>query len=357
MSDRRAQDLTSLKRMKEICSEIDGLKLKIEHMEEEIDKYSVSDVKDEVFEVDNFDKVKAEMEAEKQRFVRSFKCNTACKKLAIAFLISGIAVFIFADPPISAYGGIAGIVIAVIFGILQSIINSNHSKQGDIELARIKDIYDKKSAEALDMDLAEGERFRLYKENKFASVRAEIKDIQSKIINLEKEYDNVSVISKEDIKADPDIVDKMIRLIESRRADSIKECFAILDEEKRRALAEAEAFRRAEEERIRNSPGTVHVMAVRRNTYDKKYEVVRNLIEIDGQDYGSAGLPYKSIQLMPGFHTIRVHTQSTSEVYSSNVIQFNLKGGEDIYYKFEKISIRVQCNEYYDITSFLDSIK
>ena len=68
----------------------------------------------------------------------------------------------------------------------------------------------------------------------------------------------------------------------------------------------------------------------------KPYKGVRNLIEIDGMDYGFCELPFKPIYLTPGVHTLKITVQDyfgdRNHYYSSNVIQFDVSK-ESIYFE------------------------
>ena len=148
----------------------------------------------------------------------------------------------------------------------------------------------------------------------------------------------MNLLSFEDVDQKPELISQMLRLIESGRADNVKECFRLIDEEeyrkKEEARRRAEEEQRREEERKRNSPGRVYVY-VGEPRSGGEWKVPRNEITIDGQSYGPGTIPYKEIVLQPGWHTICVAIQYTSEyIYRSDTIQFNLDGCGEKYYQF-----------------------
>lgn len=98
----------------------------------------------------------------------------------------------------------------------------------------------------------ENRRNQLIEEKKRA-VSGPIKEYEDKISTLKKELENLEKeVAENDILSNPDkkikTVDYLVNLIESRRADSVKEALLRMDEDKRR---EEEETRRREEQKRR----------------------------------------------------------------------------------------------------------
>lgn len=223
------------------------------------------------------------------------------------------------------YLGIPACIITVIIGK-----KKKNAKKEKIAL-RLTQAYASKIEAAERADKAAEVAYQKAVDSERAKRTAEV---QPKLDNIEHQlrlhrqnFMNLNVLSFNDVDEDPELLSKMLRLIESGRADSVKECYQLIDEEKYRQEEE----KRREEERKRNSPGKIYVYVGE----PRSGKVPRNEITIDGQSYGPGTIPYKEIVLQPGWHTICVAIQYISDtIYRSDAFQFELEGCGEKYYQF-----------------------
>lgn len=166
---------------------------------------------------------------------------------------------------------------------------------------------------------------------KIADAEKECEACKAELQAVNDELRQIKVISKQDEHLIPEIIDLMNR----NRADSVKEALLYIDEQKEKARREAEEKARREAERKARTPGRVHVFVGEYGS--SSYRAVRNMIVIDGQDYGFADMT-KTISLNPGLHSIQVVVQlyygGNYKLHESNSLQFNLEGDGDAYFRF-----------------------
>lgn len=172
------------------------------------------------------------------------------------------------------------------------------------------------------------------KANRKKETQPKIAEINTQISMHIDNFKCLGILPFNDVDNDPQLLPKMLHFVESGRADSIKECYRLIDEENERKRRREEEERRREEERKRNMPGEVYVYVGYLFPYTKDvWKEVPNKIMIDGQYYGAGGIPYKKIVLQPGWHSISIITQWGDTIRESDTIQFELEGGGKKYFK------------------------
>ena len=286
----------------------------------------------------------AELVADRQKNIdrawSEIKANTWISWL---LMIVGVAIAFGANK--LGYGGVFAPIILgsiAVFFISRFILKKRESSRHSHIFDEIYQKYEKKIADAERNDqLAEAAYHKAVaadQAKRAAEVQPKLDNIEHQIRLHRQNFINMNLLSFEDVDQKPELISQMLRLIESGRADNVKECFRLIDEEeyrkKEEARRRAEEEQRREEERKRNSPGRIYVY-VGEPRSGGEWKVPRNEITIDGQSYGPGTIPYKEIVLQPGWHTICVAIQYTSEyIYRSDTIQFNLDGCGEKYYQF-----------------------
>lgn len=125
---------------------------------------------------------------------------------------------------------------------------------------------------------------------------------------------------------DPDIIDELLDLLESHRADNIKEALLERDREKRRLEQERQAAIAAEAARKASMPGKVYVRIGSINTYSGALQTVANNIYVDGASYGAGNANGSVIQLNPGPHNIYAQLQEAGYIFTTPTYSFYLEG-------------------------------
>ncbi len=333
--------------MEEKLDEINKLERQIHNIE---GKMKASGVKRKNYDIENVDRLEEAKEAQERLVEIDKKYNKMWMK-ALGIII-GVMGLLFTE--LSPYLGIIknfGILLAIFIGsvIVAIIVYFSAKKIGEKEreqaLALLEADYKQKLPDAKAKDDAEEERYE--KDNNAALKKLkekytpELNGLKEKLSLAKKQFKEIQVISDRDLGS----ISKMIDLIRSRRADSIKECFKLLEEENERNRRQEEEKRRQEEERRRNSPGELTVFVTR--NADGRYKVPKNAIYIDGIDQGFAVYPGKTIKLMPGIHSIYVKVQVYDHIYSSDSFQIQIEGGESSYALFTMVgSSHILFNAY-----------
>lgn len=361
MSAERSELINKLKAMQSEYREILQLKKQRKDLEKYMTGCSVSE--------SDYDTSHAKRMTE----ARDLEIKAACSKLrtshpfAWVFFLVGIILCAVVIYLVSFLMGLIPLVAGL---VVYFVLDSSFKKKYDAERNRISYettiAYQQRIQDAENEDKQAKAAYRnavkAENEQRAAQTQPKLEENARQIQLHEDLYEQNRVVSDADLAEDPKLIDKMLRLLESGRADNIKECFRWFEEEKereRRAAEERrqaeEARRRAEEERKRNSPGEVYVYVGEKHSYG--YKAPRNEIIIDGQEYGPATMPYKKITLMPGLHTIRVVVQlyygGNYHLPQSDILQFQLEGGTKKYFQFYlKDSPVVHAKECHTEASF-----
>ncbi len=229
--------------------------------------------------------------------------------------------------------------------IASSIISKQNSRKVADEIAKIEAEYKNKLEKAKEEDKKEDDRY----DSDFAAAlrkqRDENQPARTKLEKQKKEYEDklkkIRIISDADMKNIP----ALINLLESNRADNIKEALLTLDEQihkenearekRRREEAEAKRQRQAEEAaRLASMPGTVHIRIGSINTYSGKLQTVRNNIYFDGALYGSGDANgATTFQLNPGVHNVYAQLQEAGYIFTTPNQTFTLTGNGNVYLK------------------------
>lgn len=92
-----------------------------------------------------------------------------------------------------------------------------------------------------------------------------------------------------------------------------------------------------------------------------QYRSIKNSIIIDGVEYGAASMPFKTIELTPGLHTIRVNVavyfSERYHIYSSDFIQVRAES-DSVFLKcvFKGPSRPFSFEKFTDINAFFEAI-
>ena len=342
----RKEDLKALREMQSI-------KREFQEISEELAALDIEEINFDLccdeYKTNHLEECKGEKEAALKKVPEEFyqRREAAVKKYAILPWIgiaAGIAVVLLA----SNYAGL-GLLIGIAGFVVKSIIKASISKSIEAELSKKMDEleaeYDAKLEKAFDEDEAEELRYQSDLENAIQKLREENQPEREKLEQqreaCEKKLDEIRIISYDDM----DNIDALIKILDSGRADNVKEALLIVDEQKRqeeeaekrhrREEAEAER-RRQEEERIRlaSTPGTVHVRIGSINTYSGLLKTVRNAIYFDGTNYGPGDANgTTTFQLNPGAHNVYGQLEEAGYLFTSPNQSFTLPGGGDVYIK------------------------
>ena len=182
--------------------------------------------------------------------------------------------------------------------------------------------YSKMLREAEESDAAELARYeadlakaKKEKETRLSSV---IKECSTALAKHKANFKEIQVISDELLREDMKIVDTLISIIGSGKANSIDDAIEVYKSEKAGALGEIYVY-----VGIRRREGSTSI---------------RNIVYIDGVKNTSAEMPYSVIKVPEGKHTVSAKVQlnynGATHYPSSEVISLDIKGGEKKYVKF-----------------------
>lgn len=345
----RDETLRRLKAMNQELETLDSLHRQKKNLEQSKNSVAVSKAG---YDTGNAERVRKEREQARAETLGKIKQKNPWGVLSLLLGIGlGIVIFLCVSMLCSPIPIVAGIVLCCVFKAL-----SKRKYRAAYEAAQLQltDTYEPliAAAEAADRKAEADYRKAVQdaKNKKLAEITPQLEQIAQEIRQHEQALEEVRVLADEDIAEDPELIPKMIRLITSYRADSIKDCFQVLDAEKerqrreeaerQRQAAERRRFeeeqRRLEEERKRHMPGEAYVYVGEKRS--SGYKPPRNEIIIDGQEYGPGGIPYKKITLQPGWHTISVVVQlyygGEYHLHQSDTLQFEMPGGGKKYFQF-----------------------
>ena len=296
------QSLKSLDHNKNVI--IKDMNKEIEAAEDELDFYTL-----------NAEDVKDEME-KRLAFKRTslIGLKVVFVLLAVAAMLAGGG-FYSADKKVIAYslifGGIAFLVISF------KLVGVICKKKNDSRVAEIKAEFAPLIKEAEEKD-AEAEK--LFAEacneiNDRISVKyaEKLRECDEKIKRCRAEYDKIKIVSDKEFQKNPKIIEKIIGLMESGRADTVKEALNAIDNEEREIHNQKS-----------RTPGTLYIQV----------DSYINEVFIDGQSYGAISKPYGTIMLNPGLHNILVICKAGGMYIESRARQFNMEGDGELFYKF-----------------------
>ena len=343
-AERRKQDIATLREMQGLLGSIGDLQSEMNALCKEIKNCGVkhSDYATHNEEETEVAK-KEETDQEVERWLKTEKAAKAkFKWIFWVALAAGVAV-------IALLKNIwAGILVAVAGYILPKILEApavkRCRKEHSEERTAIEKKYEKLLEEARKKDEDEEARYDADCEAERAKKEAEAAPrksaLQSEIDAKKSRYDEISIVSKKDLDRDPDIIEKLLDLMEGSRADSVKEALLELDREKRRqeearlaAIAAERARQAAEQARLAAMPGKVTIRIGSINTYSGALQAVRNTIYVDGAPYGSGSPSPAVIQLNPGPHAIYAQLQEAGYIFTTPTHSFNLQGNGNVYLK------------------------
>lgn len=338
----REETLRRLKAMETQLQTIDRLRKQKDALEKTKNQVAVNQKN---YDTGHAERVRAEREQVRTETLGKLKKRNPWGILALLLGIAlGVILFLFVSMLYSLIPVAVGIILCCTAGAL-----AKRKYQADYEaaVAQIDATYAPRLEAAENADWQANADYQKAvkdaKAQKLSEVTPKLAELSEQLREHEEQLEAVRVLDDRDLAEDPELIGKMIRMITSYRADSIKECFQLLDAEKERQRQEAQeryereqARRREEEERKRHSPGEVYVYVGEKHSYG--YKPPRNTIIIDGQEYGPGGIPYKKITLQPGWHTISVMVQlyygGDYHFPQSDTLQFELEGGGKKYFQF-----------------------
>ena len=256
--------------------------------------------------------------------------------LAVAAMLAGGG-FYSADKNVIAYslifGGIAFLVISFkLVGVICKKKNDSRVAKIEAEFAPLIKEAEEKDAEAKKrFEEKDAEAKKLFAEacneiNDRISVKyaEKLRGCDEEIKQCRAEYYKIKIISDKDFQKNPKIIEKIIDLMESGRADTVKEALNAIDNEEREILNQ----KSREESEILNqksrTPGTLYIQV----------DAYINEVFIDGQSYGAISKPYGTIKLNPGLHNILVICKAGGMYIESQARQFNMEGDGKLFYKF-----------------------
>ena len=233
----------------------------------------------------------------------------------------------------------------VVRAILVAIIKKTISDKCHDVICGIENEYKIKQKEAEAKDSDEQRRYNSDLEAARQKRREENQPAREELIKQKKEYESrlkqIKTISDADMKKIP----TLIKILESNRADNIKEALAVMNEQerqgkeaenkRRKEAEEAKRRHKAEEDaRLATMPGTVHVRIGSINTYTKKLQTVRNTIYFNGAPYGmgdASGMT--TFQLNPGAYNVFAQLEEAGYLFTSPTQSFTLPGNGHVYLK------------------------
>ena len=245
--------------------------------------------------------------------------------LAVAAMLAGGG-FYSADKNVIAYslifGGIAFLVISFkLVGVICKKKNDSRVAEIKAEFAPLIKEAEEKDAEAKKLLEEKGaEAKKLFAEacneiNDRISVKyaEKLRGCDEEIKQCRAEYDKIKIVSDKELNKNPKIIEKIIDLMESGRADTVKEALNAIDNEEKEILIKKS-----------RTPGTLYIQV----------DAYINEVFIDGQSYGAISKPYGTIKLNPGLHNILVICKAGGMYIESRARQFNMEGDGELFYKF-----------------------
>ncbi len=339
------EDIQALQEMRIIQRELQTISKGLQNLDKSEDDIDI--------DYNNYNTHHAEQcEAEKKDAVKQSEASFIKKKkssvrkfslLAWLSLAAGIAIIaIFKEVLLGWIVAPVGLIVKI---IAKKIISKKISKESATEIARIEAEYKIKLEKAIEEDKKEDSRYDSDWEAALKNLREKNEPARIKLEKQKQEYEDklnkIRIISDNDMKNIP----ALINILESNRADNIKEALLVMDEQIRRENEEKEKRRREEAEikrqrqaeeaaRLASLPGTVHIRIGSINTYSGKLQTVRNNIYFDGALYGAGDASgATTFQLNPGVHNVYAQLQEAGYIFTTPNQTFNLSGNGDVYLK------------------------
>ncbi len=235
--ERKIAEIRTLRRMLELRSAIQESSDNIAGLNQEVNNIKTN----KAYIINTTPALKVNQKNELDRIDREWKnkCDKAQSKAVIGFVVSLILIVVLAICIKNLWIGLGcGVVSLLIYaGVDNKIqtkyrIHCNNAKEEAkqrynelIKEAEKKDIKEKKRKDA---DLAE------LRKKKRAELATQFEEEYALKDAYEREYAEISIISKNDTDNDPEIIEKILYLMESNRADNVKEALLQLDEAKRK---------------------------------------------------------------------------------------------------------------------------
>lgn len=238
MSERKAQEMQTLRRMQTLRQAIQRTKENVEGLEMAIKNYVDENAP---LNPDNYARAKRQTQELERRLKEQYDDRTgsnALKAAGIWFLSVIVAIIMV----VRTKNLLIGIAIAggafILCAIVAGILDSKYEKQRNAAKKELQEEIDRRLKEAEAKDEKELKRIKNIKnqlsQQKRTELAPEIEAETAVLSSLEKEYREISILSEKDLKNDPKLISKLLYYMESYRADNLKEALLLVDEENRR---------------------------------------------------------------------------------------------------------------------------
>jgi hypothetical protein len=238
MSERKAQEMQTLRRMQTLRQAIQRTKENVEGLEMAIKNYVDENAP---LNPDNYARAKWQTQELERRLKEQYDDRTgsnALKAAGIWFLSVIVAIIMV----VRTKNLLIGIAIAggafILCAIVAGILDNKYEKQRNAAKKELQEEIDRRLKEAEAKDEKELKRIKNIKnqlsQQKRTELAPEIEAETAVLSSLEKEYREISILSEKDLKNDPKLISKLLYYMESYRADNLKEALLLVDEENRR---------------------------------------------------------------------------------------------------------------------------
>lgn len=335
--ERKKQEIKAMRRMRELRASIAQATKNLKNLKNEYQNYKLPE---DGFALYHFSQISEKCKEEKKTAREPLvsaqdKAETKCMWVFFLAVAGSIALGIIRKS--FWLGLLTAAASFALYVVADALIKKAYEKKR-IKLHRqIDEKYQAALKEAKELDAREREHYdaalKEKQEEKKAEAAPKIQELERHIDQMEEEYRQISLISEKDIKKDADIIDKVLDLMESNRADTVKEALQEIDREKQRKAREAKEAMERELARQASLPGKVYFCVGSINTYSGKLQSVRNTIYVDGAPYGAGSPMLSSIQLNPGPHSIYAQIEEAGYIFTTATYSFNMEGNGSIYLK------------------------
>jgi len=234
--ERKTNEIRILRRMLELRSAIQESKDNIAGLNQEVNNVKTN----KTYILNTTPALKVNQKNELEKIDREWKkkCDEAQNKAVIGLVASLILIVVLAIFIKNLWIGLGlGVAALLIYAGIDSKIQTKHKIHFNDEKEKVKERYtelikeaekkDSKDRKRKDADIAE------LRKKKRAELATQFEEEYALKDAYEREYAEISIISKNDIDNDPQIIEKILYLMESNRADNVKEALLQLDEAKR----------------------------------------------------------------------------------------------------------------------------
>lgn len=331
--DQRMQDISTLREMQELQDKMNEISCSLDELDRDVDDVEIDDSQYDIGNVDECERLKESAISENdQKYLQKYEKATG-KFIVIPIVAIAAAIVVF----ILTKDLLLGAVIAGAGFVLRSIVKAPIERRIEKEAADaanvIRDEYVPKLEEARVKDEKEMKRYEKDLKEAQEKCREEQKprreELKTELTKAKQRFKEIKILSEKDMED----LDMIIDMLESRRADNVKEALLEVDKEKRRQEEEERRRQEAEAARLASLPGTVFLRVGSINTRTGKLQTVRNQVYVDGVPFGVSSAEGSSIQLNPGPHSIYAELEEAGYLFTSPTQSFVLSGSGKEYIK------------------------